>query len=133
MKILTLLAISCLLLAFSSCQKECDRKKGIVGKWKLIEEVYDPGDGSGTFQSIESDKTIKFCQDGTFEANGEVCFMGTESGSTHTGTYDTSTNTISPDNCISMMPMSIGYSVSGNRLIISYPCNCGCQQKYKRV
>ena len=29
-------------------------------KWKLIEVLADPGDGSGTFQPVESDKTISF-------------------------------------------------------------------------
>lgn len=125
---------SCLFLILTSCEKEeCGFDKGIVGEWKLIEELMDPGDGSGTFQAVISDKEVKFCDDGTFEANGDMCAMANQSSSTHTGTYDTSTETFSPNNCMSMMPMTFYYSVNGNTLILTYPCTCGCQQKYTRI
>jgi len=105
----------------------------IVGKWHLIEELMDPGDGSGTFQPVSSNKEIRFFNNGTFEANGEMCGMANQASSTHTGTYDTSTETFSPDNCMSTAPISYKYSVNGNTLILIYPCTCGCQQKYERL
>lgn len=134
MKLKTLIIASGLLLLSSSCEKdECTSSTGIVGEWELIEELMDPGDGSGTFQPVTSNKEIKFCKDGTFEANGGMCFMGTQTDSTHTGTYDETTETFSPDNCMSMMPMAYYYSVTGNTLILSYQCIEGCQQKYYRI
>jgi hypothetical protein len=134
MKKVTLFIASSLFLILTSCQKDnCTSNKGIVGEWLLIEELMDPGDGSGTFQSVTSDKEIKFCDDGTFEGNGDMCTMTNQSSTTHSGTYDTSTETFSPDNCMSMAPMSFQYSVNGDILILTYPCICGCQQKYERI
>ncbi len=134
MKLKTLLIVSGLFLLGSSCKKnECTSSNGIVGEWELIEELIDPGNGSATFQPVSSNKKIKFCDDGTFEANGEMCTMANQSSSTYEGTYNTSTNTFSPNSCFTMMPLSYGYSVNGNTLILSYQCIEGCQQKYSRI
>ncbi len=134
MKLTTLIITGALLILNSSCEKQtCSSASGIVGEWKLIEELIDPGDGSGTFQAITSNKEIKFCDDGTFEANGEMCTMENQASSTHEGTYDASTETFSPNYCMMMAPLSYGYSVNGNTLILSYPCIEGCQQKYSRI
>ncbi|WP_452222106.1 hypothetical protein [Lacinutrix salivirga] len=43
---------------------------GLIGNWKLIEVLVDPEDGSGTFQSIESNKTIEFKVNGIVKING---------------------------------------------------------------
>ncbi len=124
------------LFALASCEKEtCNcysSSNGIVGEWLLIEELVDPGDGSGTFQAVNSDKEIKFCDNGSYEANASMCLMTNQSDSTTYGTYDTSTETFSPENCMIMAPMAYRYSVSGDTLILSYPCIEACQQKYLR-
>jgi hypothetical protein len=135
MKNLALFAIIALLTTLSSCNKErCGFGDGLIGKWVLIEELMDPGDGSGTFQPITSDKVVEFKNDGTFDANGDMCGLSNQSdGTNHTGTYDTATETFSPNNCMSMAPMSYQYKLDGNYLILTYPCICGCQQKYKRL
>lgn len=134
MKIKLLFLISSLFLIASSCTKETSKPQtGIVGEWKLVEELVDPGDGSGTFQPVSSNKVIVFLGNGTFQANDDMCFMSSQVTSTHTGTYDTTTETFSPNNCTTMAPMSYQYSVNGNTLILTYPCICGCQQKYTRI
>ncbi|MFK7787550.1 MAG: hypothetical protein AB8B56_20675 [Crocinitomicaceae bacterium] len=133
MKNVALFVVIGLFALLSACNKEacCE---DIVGEWRLVEELMDPGDGSGTFQPIVSNKIVKFNSDGTFEANDDMCGLSNQSSATnHTGTYDTSTETFSPDNCMSMAPMSYRYSVSGSYLILTYPCICGCQQKYKCI
>jgi len=135
--ILSVISTSLLVLLFSCEKATCEfgeeEQNGIVGKWRLVEELMDPGDGSGIFQAVVSDKEIIFFGDGTFEANGEVCTMTNQSSTNHNGTYDTSLETFSPANCQIMAPMYYNYSVSGNTLILTYPCACGCQQKYKRI
>ena len=134
MKILTLFIASSLFIMLTSCKKEeCGSDKGIEGKWRLVAELMDPGDGSGTFHPVNSDKEVKFFDNGTFEANGDMCGMSSQSGNTQTGTYDTSTSTFSPNYCMSMAPLSYHYTVSGNTLILIYPCTCGCRQKYERL
>jgi len=45
----------------SACNKDDNKSNtSIVGNWKLIEVLEDPGDGSGTFMSVDSEKTITF-------------------------------------------------------------------------
>src|SRR5688500_16768955 len=41
---------------------------GLVGKWKIVEYLADPGDGSGTYQEVKSDlaHTIEFKENGEF-------------------------------------------------------------------
>lgn len=134
MKLKTFIFATGLLFLISSCDKDtCSSQTGIAGEWKLIEELMDPGDGSGTFEPVSSNKEIKFFGNGTFKANGRMCFMGNEANGNHEGTYDASLETFEPENCMSMMPMGYHYSVSGNTLILTYQCFEGCQQKYSRI
>lgn len=129
-----LLALIGLIVLNSSCDKyTCGFSEGIVGEWKLVEELMDPGDGSGTFQPVSSNKKIEFFNDGTFEANGEMCVMANQASSNHSGTYDSSAETFSPDNCSLAAPLSYIYSIDGDTLILSYPCFEGCQQKYYKL
>ena len=82
--------------------------EGLLGKWKLIEQLADPGDGSGTFNPVESDRTIEFFSDGTITVNGSLCYMSTGVETNSSGTYevtsdDTADTTfdgiITTDNC----------------------------------
>lgn len=139
MKLKTLFIAIGLLSIGSSCSKEecpsSSSSTGIVGEWKLIEELMDPGDGSGTFQPVSSNKIITFLGDGTFEANGGMCYMENQANTSSTGTYDVTTEMFAPGDCINLPPMPIEYqySVSGNTLILTYPCIEGCKQKYSRL
>jgi hypothetical protein len=38
--------------------------KEITGKWQLTESLADPGDGSGTWQTVENGRTLEFDEDG---------------------------------------------------------------------
>ena len=138
MKLQIIVITGVLLVALYSCKKEktCNcsgASNGIVGEWRLVEVLFDPGDGSGTFQSVASNKEIKFCDNGTFESNGNMCTMSSEADSTTYGTYDTSAETFAPDNCMMMPPMAYFYSVDGDTLLLRYPCIEPCQQKYVRI
>ena len=57
-----------------SCDKDDDKStdKGLIGNWKLIEVLADPGDGSGTFAVVESNKIITFQQNGIITSNGTL-------------------------------------------------------------
>jgi Lipocalin-like domain len=133
MKLKIVSVIIGLYILSSSCDKyTCGFSTGIVGEWKLVEELMDPGDGSGTFQPVSSTKKIEFFDDGTFEANGEMCSMTNQSGTNHDGVYSTSTGILNPDNCASTQPLNITYTLSADTLILNYPCFEGCAQKYYR-
>lgn len=106
-----------------SCQKEtvatnAETNGGsLVGKWRLVEYLADPGDGSGTWQKVPAEfvETIEFRADGSFvaeSANGlstgdafdrykmldgnrlEMRFRpGTNQAASHTWTYENPTPT----------------------------------------
>ncbi|MCF0065077.1 hypothetical protein MUK70_29785 [Dyadobacter chenwenxiniae] len=69
MKIHYSIFVTFLFVSMFSC-KENDvqvENNGLVGKWKMIEFLYDPGDGSGKFQKAsEGESSIV-----EFKANGD--------------------------------------------------------------
>ena len=113
-----------------SCSKSDDNKNSdLIGKWKLIEVLADPGDGSGTFHSVSSEKIIEFQSNGTITSNGSICDMSIESVSSSSGTYSLSDSTINSSNC-SNTPLKIRFRKEGSALTISYPCDEACIAKY---
>lgn len=116
-------------MSFTAYKK--DKEPQLVNSWRLIEVLADPGDGSGTFQPVASDKTIEFFSDGTISSNGILCQMSAESGTGSTGMYDEVEMTITPDNC-GIFPFVILYEFSGEHLILSYPCFEPCREKYEQ-
>ena len=127
-------------LILSSCTTTDDKNynKNIASKWKLIEQLSDPGDGSGVFESVQSSRTIEFYNDGTVRSNGELCFMSYEAGNVHLGTYsDTEDNIdfdgeIIPEGC-EFEGIKIYYQFEDSNLILWYLCIEGCGQKFSSV
>lgn len=142
MKKLILITISIILISCSSDEGKPSGETELLGKWKLIEQYLDPGDGSGDFQPINSNRTIEFFSNGTVEINGELCFMSSEVGDKETGTYMiTSSNEadttydgeIIPNTCSSRSAkVYFDLPLNGN-LILWYLCIEGCGQKFKKV
>ena len=56
------LTMSILIMTLISCNKtdEIDISSAVVGTWKLTEVLADPGDGSGTFYTVSSNKNLIF-------------------------------------------------------------------------
>src|SRR6266540_1811392 len=114
----------------SACSKNDDNKTtDLTGTWKLTEVLADPGDGSGTFHSVSSEKTIEFQSNGTVASNGSICDLSVESGSSSSGTYSLSDSTINSPNCPAT-PLKIRFHKKGTTLTISYPCDEACIAKY---
>ena len=131
-----------LIVILSSCtsnESTPTDETGLIGKWKLIEQLADPGDGSGKFQPISSKRVIEFFNDGTVSVNGDLCFMTSEVGKTVTGTYmktsDNNSDTqyegeIIPNSCSSRSAkVYFDLSTSGD-LLLWYQCIEGCGQKF---
>ena len=79
--LLTLLVIAC------TSNNNTDVDTTLVGKWKLIEQLVDPGYGSGTFHPVSSNSVVEFFSDGTVTVNGEFCCMSTEVGAISSANY----------------------------------------------
>ncbi len=105
---------------------------GIVGKWKLTEELIDIGDGKGEFKEATSQQSIEFFRDGTFTATFSLCQMAPGSSGQGTGTYSMDRNTITPENCAGES-RAITFELSGRELILNLICIEPCKQKYVRV
>jgi len=114
-----------IIISLISCNKSDDVETGLVGQYQLLEVLADPGDGSGTFQPVNSNKIIEFHSDGTITSNGEIGTMGVESNSATTGTYSLADSTISSSNC-----SNLSFELNVNELIINYPCIEPCRAKF---
>ncbi len=114
----------------------CDKKKGIeneiVGKWQITEQLVDPGDGSGTYQPVQGNKTIVFNANGTFYSSGSICSPGDGSGNGSQGNYDSNTQMLTGVNC-GVNTIDIYYELSNNELIIIYPCIEACREKFIKI
>lgn len=130
---------------FISCSTDDSRPKEqpqLIGKWRLIEQLSDPGDGSGTFQPIDSNRVIEFFSDNTVKINGVLCFMSSEIAIEESGTYmmitDSNIDTqhdgeIIPNTCSSRSAkVYFDLPVSGN-LILWYVCIEPCGQKFEKI
>ncbi|MBE8719458.1 lipocalin-like domain-containing protein [Sphingobacterium pedocola] len=116
-----------------SCDKgdETSFNTELIGNWKLIEILADPGDGSGTFFAVESNKIISFENNGIITSNGRLCDMSINSDNPTSGTYSISDLTLSSSGC-SNPDYNYKFEQTGNKLIINYPCVEACQAKYQK-
>lgn len=127
-KILTLLLCAEVVLA---CSEKEDYDSELTGRWKLTEMLADPGDGSGTFQTVSSEKILEFHADRTISSNGSICQMSADSDSPSTGTYTLPDSTITSAGC-SDLPIKISFRKTGSQLLLFYPCIEGCISKYEK-
>lgn len=119
-----------LFLTFASCTKP-NPTLGTLGEWKLIEYLGDPGDGSGTFEAVDSEKTLLFYDDGTIEIkNGSLCNLGEELIDME-GTYDEASMVITVDCSGNSSTREFNIN-SDNELLLHYPCIEPCIEKYEK-
>ncbi len=130
----TILSFLPLLLLFVvACEKDdISGPTELVGTWRLVEILADPGDGSGTFQPVDSDRRISFLADETFTATGNVCNINSEAENNTTGRYFPGDNRLEPEDCLTIGGTPITYERVDRELIINYPCIEPCQHKYRK-
>ena len=104
----------------------------LIGIWKLTETLADPGDGSGVFMTVTSDKIIQFFNDGNVTSNGSLCDMSIQSDNASNGTYSISDSTINSPECVTS-GFNITFELSNNLLILNYPCIEPCKAKFIKV
>ena len=121
-------AILVILSLFTSCKK--NKRDSLTGTWELKEVLMDPGNGSGVFTAVSSDKNLVFNTNGNVNSNGIICDMSIESNTSTSGTYSAIDSSIISATCQNLI---IKYEVSGDTLILIYPCFEACKAKYTRV
>lgn len=126
--------IYCLiLLVLFSCKKDDETTSNVnplLGEWKLFMILADPGDGSGEFKLIESDKIIIFKEDGTISTNTSLCEPFSDE-IINIGTFSESNNSIQTD-CINNNVEIIGFQLRDETLILNYVSNEGYSEKYTK-
>ncbi|WP_373073476.1 lipocalin family protein [Zeaxanthinibacter enoshimensis] len=128
--LLTLL-LTCILFSCAR-DEESYLSPDIVGIWQLRAVLADPGDGSGEYEPVRSDKTIEFFADGTFITNVSFCDGSRDAEEGFSGTYNMETGVLSPEGCVyaGYMP---SYSFVGKNLVIQLPCIEPCGEKYEKI
>ena len=125
--------ISLFILLCFSCNSDDDSNtvNTITGEWLLIEVLADPGDGSGQFRRVDSDKRISFMEDRTFSSNGDVCSFSILSDGPTDGTYQEDDNGLFID-CDSPFPSPVRLQLLDGNLILTFTCIEPCQQKFRK-
>jgi hypothetical protein len=121
-------AILVILSLFTSCKKKDGGS--LTGTWELKEVLMDPGNGSGVFNAVSSDKNLVFHTNGNVNCNGVICDMSIESNTSTAGTYSEIDSTLISTACPNLI---LKYEVSGDTLILIYPCIEPCKAKYIKV
>ena len=121
-------AILVIISFLASCKK--NDRDSLTGTWLLKEVLMDPGNGSGVFNAVGSDKNLVFNTNGNVNSNGVICDMSIESNTSTAGTYSEIDSTIISTACPSLI---LKYEVSGDTLILIYPCFEPCKAKYIKV
>ncbi|MBQ4802378.1 hypothetical protein J8L88_05870 [Aquimarina sp. MMG015] len=121
------------LLCVFSCSNDDDAiaDPDLLGKWQLIEQLVDPGDGSGTFQPVNSDLELEFLPAGVLQvSNGTLCLItiGREGDSTESYSIDENVITVDCGNST-----NIGFEIKEGRLFLYFPCIEACAQKYQKL
>lgn len=121
-------------VVITSCKKTDENKNtDLIGKWKMTEVLMDPGDGSGTFHSVGSNKTLEFFADGTITSNGSLCTNSIETNFPDTGTFSLSDSTITSTQCYDDLPLKIRFLHKGEVLTIWYPCIEPCGARFRKM
>ncbi len=121
---------------FYSCTQEEDifsKNTELICKWNLIEQLVDPGDGSGTFQPIDSERTIEFFKNGKVVSNGSFCSMSSNSGQKSYGVFNDNKEIITPKEDCNSSEYKIYYKLIDGYLHLSYQCIEGCAQKFEKI
>lgn len=142
MKKVVLLGLMVLGLACDDDNTVFESDTDLIGTWLLIEQYSDPGDGSGDFTSVDSDKTIVFSSNGSYNASGSMCFLDTSSDTDVTGSYEinaaeeltmySADNFLTPEDC-GFENLKVFIHFEGDNLILSFICIEGCAQKYRKL
>ena len=127
------------ILLFISCVSKLPKDKNgkveketpvtIIGTWKLVEELFDIGDGSSVFKKTESNKMITFFSDGTLKSNMSLCYSANNTTKRNEGTYSIKDKTITYTGCRT----KVSYVIKSNELILNLHCIEPCFEKFVRI
>lgn len=110
-----------------SCNKDPNISTDLNGSYKMTEQYFDPGDGGGDFQSVNSNRLLTLNVDLTARANGDMCTLGIDADKNIEGSYSIVDSMLIFDNCVDIL-----FSHRGTSLLLYYPCIEPCIAKYEK-
>lgn len=116
-----------------SCSEEEFASTELLGTYRLTAAYVDPGDGSGTFQPVESNRRITLKGDNTYTTNYNFCnTFRTEADTLMSGKYNLEEKfLIAPDICSgTFYSDTLQIELKSKELIIHYICIEGCAEKF---
>lgn len=126
-------------LIIFSCSEDNSRESEtseFLGKWKLTQTLFDPGDGSGVYVDVDSNdnREIEFLSNGNVISNYALCFENPDQPliDNFSAPYFADDDYILPNDCFPE-GYNIEYRLQGENLILSYPCIEGCLYKFVRI
>lgn len=139
-------ALIVLVLFFTGCQDDPNPCAGygvecaatVESHWELVEVYSDPGNGGGSFNAVDSDRTITIFENGDFISKGSLCTFDINNTEIQTGEieYGNSDTKFVFTDCTSNGNNQISeriFTIDGDEMIVDFVCFEGCSHKYKRV
>lgn len=122
------------LAIIASCKKSDENKNTeLTGKWKMTDVLSDPGDGSGTFHPVSTNKYIEFRSDGTLYSNGSLVNNSTEIIEADSGTYLLADSTFTSYRIFIDLPLKMHFIQEGSVLTVNYPCIESCRARFRKM
>lgn len=125
-------SIIILFLSISCKRDDSLTPNTIEGEWKLIAVLADPGDGSGEFRPVSSNKTVRFNANGSYTSNGNICHFSSLDDGESEGIYVTNDQGYSIE-CEGQFVYPVNLQLKDGFLILTFFCIEPCQHKYKKV
>lgn len=124
MKKLALILLAITTFLYIACKKESSQESKIYGKWKMIETLADPGDGSGKYMPVKGAAKYVLLEE-SGKISGEafpeaISFRIVDSIRMEITFKDRKE------------PASYWYKLSGNILNINPPCIEACGIRFRR-
>lgn len=116
----------CFIIVFACSKSSDNNSNSLVGKWKLIETLSDPGDGSGTWMQTNSYSTIQFNNDSSAY---EIPADQNRTLNHYSILNDSTTILFYSDNT----SLKLYFKIEQNILTLMGGCIETCGSKYKRI
>lgn len=136
-------ALIVLVLFFTGCQDDPNPCAGygvecaatVESHWELVEVYSDPGNGGGSFNAVDSDRTITIFENGDFISRGSLCTFDISNTEIQTGEieYSSTDSKLVVSDCGWNDLAKLSFRINGDEMIVDFVCFEGCSHKYKRV
>ncbi|HYC27652.1 MAG TPA: hypothetical protein VEB42_02535 [Chitinophagaceae bacterium] len=126
MKYLAIILSAVMILSCKRTVCPVETDSTLVGKWKFIEYLMDPGDGSGTWQPAQANQTyVQFNADGSMSSD-----LGMLTGYTRYEIQPDSSLLLTTPPATNSFPLR--FKITGNTLELNPPCFEKCGFKFRK-